>query len=137
MTAKKQPVKNMTGSTLSYKGDRYDPGVEVPGDIAEEMGLAKMPEQIQGQQGGKQQPPVFTDERDPMAIAAAQSVTPFSVPMSAQIPTTQQSDEKTPASDIIDYPDDLPDNLDPSSSETEGSEEGEQQQPKRTKRGGA
>jgi hypothetical protein len=91
-------MKNLTGLTLQWRGKTYKPEEEVPDDVAKEMYLATMPEQIKGQEG--QQPPQeVTDPYDPKAIAAAQSITTPAVNYKV-IPPVEES--VPPATDQVD-----------------------------------
>lgn len=110
--ATKKTIKNLTGIAISYKGKTYQMGEDIPGDLAAEMGLEAMPSQIAGQQAQQQQPPVTINERDPFAIAAAQSIVPPPAPVSREIPATLQNDPLTPSINVTDPEDqDIPENL--------------------------
>jgi len=110
--ATKKPVKNLTGSAISYRGKTYPIGAEIPGDLAAEMGLESLPAQIAGQQSQQQQLPITINERDPFAIAAAQFIAPPPAPASREIPATLQNEPLTPSSNVIDLEDqELPENL--------------------------
>jgi hypothetical protein len=110
--AAKKPVKNLTGSAISYRGKTYPIGAEIPGDLAAEMGLESLPAQIAGQQSQQQQLPITINERDPFAIAAAQFIVPPPAPASREIPATLQNEALTPSSNVIDLEDqELPENL--------------------------
>ena len=107
-------MKNLTGTTLQWKGQNYNPGDEVPDAIAQEMGLPNLPDQIAGQKAQEGSEIKITDPYDPLALAAAQNVSPPINPSSREIDTTQQSTPSVAYGSIVNFgAQSLPVNLKP------------------------